>query len=144
MLCLAMYQELRVDFTAQRATLNRMHLNQMLSLPFWSSLPTSGESLQFCRSMRNRRRDGVQLPLPGVTKLESWVAEGGKTMLLINSYVQTTAKAFMVDLIDFIIINRMPIMWALRYADYWDQRIQITDIVRMLVLQSMQKGPTAF
>jgi hypothetical protein len=135
-----MYKDLRVEFTAQRATLSRVHLNQMLSLPLWNTIPTSGESLQFCRSMRNRRRERVQLLLPDVKKLESWASEKNNVVLVIDTDVPITAKTFMVDLIDLILYNGMPIVWAMRYADYWDQRISIVDILRMLVLQTMQVG----
>lgn len=135
-----MYKEIRLDFGSQRATLNRVHLNQMLSLPLWDSLPTSGESLQFCRSMRNRRRERTKLPLPNVEKLKTWNSQRNNAVLLIDTYMPIVAKTFMVDLIDLILDNRLPIIWALRYADYWDKRMGATDIIRMLILQTMQVG----
>lgn len=138
--CLAMYQELRIDFTAQRSTLSRVHLNQMLSLPLWNSLPTSGESLEFCRSMRNRNREYTRLPLPDVTKLETWASQRSNDVLLIGTYMPVIAKTFMVDLIDLVLDSGMPIVWALRYADYWDQKISPVDVIRGLVLQTMQIG----
>lgn len=133
-----MYKEIRLDFASQRATLNRVHLNQMLSLPLWNSLPTSGESLQFCRSMRNRRRERTKLPLPDMKKLETWNSHKDNVVLLIDTNVPIVAKAFMVDLIHLILDNRRPIIWALRYAEYWDRCTSVTDIIRMLVLQAMQ------
>jgi hypothetical protein len=136
----AMYQELRVDLGNQRTTLNRVHLTQMLSLPFWNALPTSGESLQYCRSMRNRYRDRIRIPLPDVRRLESWAAQSNCSILLIDTYVPITAKAFMVDLINLIIDNNMPVAWALRFPDYLDHRMVVTDIIRTLVLQTMQIG----
>ena len=135
-----MYKELSHDFGAQRATLNRVHFNQMLSLPLWNSLPTSGESLEFCRSMRRRRRESTQIALPDLEKLETWTSQKENAVLLIDTYMPMVAKTFMVDLIDLILDHRLPIIWALRYADYWDQRTSIADIVRMLVLQTMQIG----
>lgn len=135
-----MYQEIRLDFASQRATLNRVHLNQMLSLPLWNSLPTSGESLQFCRSMRNRRRERTKLPLPDVKKLERWSSQRKNAVLLIDTYTPVVAKTFMVDLIDLILENRLPIIWALRYIDYWEQRMSAADVIRMLILQTMQVG----
>ena len=133
-----MYKEIRLDFASQRATLNRVHLNQMLSLPLWKSLPTSGESLEFCRSMRNRRRERTKLLLPDVKKLETWASQRNNAVLLIDTYMPIVAKRFMVDLIDLILDNRLPIIWALRYVNYWDQRTSATDVIRMLVLQTMQ------
>ena len=133
-----MYKEIRFDFASQRATLNRVHLNQMLSLPLWNSLPSSGESLQFCRSMRRRRRDRTKLPLPDVKKLETWTLQRKNTVLLIDTHLPIFAKTFMVDLVDLILDHRLPIIWAMRYADYWDRRTSATDIIRMLMLQAMQ------
>ena len=134
-----MYKEIRLDLASQRATLNRVHLNQMLSLPLWSSLPTSGESLQFCRSMRNRRREHANLPLPDVRRLEAWTLHNANAVLFIDC-VPTVSKAFMVDLIDLMLDSRMPVIWALRYADFWDQQLNAIDVIRMLVLQAMQVG----
>ena len=88
--------------------------------------------------MRNRRRMRTRLPLPDIRKLEAWTSQRTNAVLLIDTYTSVVAKAFMVDLIDIILGSRMPIIWALRYADFWDQRVRTTDIIRMLVLQAMQ------
>lgn len=134
------YKEIRVDLASQRSTLSRVHLNQMLTLPLWSSFPTSGESLQFCRSMRKRRRERWRLPLPDVQKLETWSTRSRNAILLIDTYNSLVAKTFMIDLIDLILDSRLPIIWALRFANYWDQTISAVDIARTLVLQAMQAG----
>lgn len=133
-----MYKEVRLDFTSQRATLSRIHLNQMLSLPLWSSLPSSGDSLQFCQSLRNRRRDRTKLPLLDVKILETWTSQRNNALLLIDTFTPTVAKTLMVDLINLVLNNRLPIIWALRYANYQDERIRATDVIRILVLQAMQ------
>ncbi|CAO2649161.1 Nn.00g101100.m01.CDS01 [Neocucurbitaria sp. VM-36] len=137
---LSMCTEIRVDYAAHRATLNRLHLNQMLSLPLWNLLPTSGDSLQFCRSMRNRRRERTRLPLPDIKKLEAWSSQRKHAVLIIDTYMPIVANSFMVDMIDLILDNGMPIVWALRYTDYWDQEPSITNIIRTLVVQAMQLG----
>lgn len=135
-----MREEIRLSWHSQRETLSRVHLNQMLSLPLWGSLPTSGESLQFCRSIRNRQRERTKLPLPDVKKLEAWTSDRSNAVLLIDTPMASVAKTFMVDLIDLILNARLPIIWALRYADYWDKHMSATDLVRILVLQAMQVG----
>ncbi|KAF2470008.1 uncharacterized protein BDR25DRAFT_355736 [Lindgomyces ingoldianus] len=76
--------------------------------------------------MRNRRRNWRR----GLRKENA--------VLLIDTYIPIVAKTFMVDLIDLILENGLPIVWALRYADYWDQRICTTDVIRASVLQTMQ------
>jgi len=137
-------KDIRLDLSSQHATLNRVHLNQMLSLPFWSSLPSSGESLQFCRSVRTRiqrfeRHHYPRLSLPNIKRLGTWSSQEINSVLLIDTNTPLVAKAFMIDLVDLILDNgQLPIIWALRYADYWDQRTTATDVIRMLVLQTMQ------
>jgi hypothetical protein len=135
-----MYTTLRLDLSTQRSTLARIHLTQLLSLPLFASLPTSGESLAFCRSMRARTRQRPSLSLPGVSKLQIWASQRTNSILLIDTYLPLLAKTFMVDLINLILSNSLPILWALRYADYWDARLSAVDVVRMLVLQVMQVG----
>ena len=135
-----MYQEMRLDFSSQRETLNRVHLNQMLSLPIWDSLPSSGESLQFCRSLRRRNRQLPRLSQLDLNTLEAWSEKQRSSFLLINSSVPVMARTFMVDLIDLILENRLPIIWALRYSDYWDRRTSTTDVMRILLVQCMQLG----
>lgn len=88
--------------------------------------------------MRNRRRERTKLPLPDMKKLETWNSHKDNVVLLIDTNVPIVAKAFMVDLIHLILDNRRPIIWALRYAEYWDRCTSVTDIIRMLVLQAMQ------
>lgn len=133
-----MYKEIRLDITSQRATLSRIHLNQMLSLPLWTSLPSSGDSLQFCQSLRNRRRDRTKLPLLDVKILETCTSQRNNALLLIDTFTPTVAKTLMVDLINLVLNNRLPIIWALRYANYQDERISATVVIRILVLQAMQ------
>lgn len=135
-----MYKEIHLDLTSQRATLSRIHLNQMLTLPFWNSLPTSGESLQFCRSMRKRRRERIRLPLPDINRLNSWNEQQSNAVLLIDAQNSLIAKTFMIDLIDLILDSRLEVIWALRFASYWERPMSATDIARMLVLQAMQAG----
>lgn len=135
-----MYKEIRLDLASQRATLSRIHLNQMLTLPFWNSLPTSGESLQFCRSMRRRRRERIKLPLLDIDRLNSWNAQQSNAVLFIDAQNSLVAKTFMIDLVNLALESNLAIIWALRFANYWERSMSATDIARMLVLQAMQAG----
>ena len=94
--------------------------------------------------MRNRRREPTRLSLPDIEKLNAWTVQRNNTLLLIDTYVSGVAKAFMADLIDLILECHMPIIWALRYGDYLDHRMTVTDVVRMLVLQTIQVGAGHF
>jgi hypothetical protein len=50
----------------------------------------------------------------------------------------------MIDFIDLIRESCMPVIWALRYEDYWNQHMTVIDIIRMLVLQTIQVGAGQF
>lgn len=110
----------------------------MLSLPFWNPLPTSGRSLEYCRSLRRRRREYAKLPLPDVAKLSTWSSRPGNALLLINTHLPDVAKCMSIDLIDLIKRHDVPIIWALRFEEYWEKNLRPVDTIRMLVLQAMQ------
>ncbi|KAI4162118.1 MAG: hypothetical protein LQ342_004288 [Letrouitia transgressa] len=98
------------------------------------------ESSMLSAQLTCGRRDQTKLQLPDVKKLEAWTSERNNAVLLIDTHMAVLAKTFMVDLIDLILDTRLPIIWALRYADYWDQHINAIDLIRILVLQAMQVG----
>jgi hypothetical protein len=53
------------------------------------------------------------------------------------------AKNFLVNLVDLIGAHDLRVLWALRFADYWERNLTGTDILRMLVIQSLQINPQA-
>ena len=136
-----MHKELRFDFRGQMEMLCSIQLNQILSLSFLEKLPTSGESLEYCQSIRRRSRHRMTLPLPDVSRLTDWASEPTKTLLILQGSSSVVSKAFMIDLIGLVRDAKMPILWALRYANYWDSPTTTIDILRMLVLQAMQVNP---
>ncbi|KAF2654727.1 hypothetical protein K491DRAFT_631344, partial [Lophiostoma macrostomum CBS 122681] len=126
-------------FEHVRREINELKVeNQRLQRLCQSRFDMIENSLQFCRTMRKRHRDRTKLPLPDVKRLETWSAQSNNAILFIDTYIPRIAKIFMVDLIDLVLDVSMPIVWALRYADYWDQRMDIADVIRILILQAMQ------
>ena len=138
-----MHKELRFDFRGQMEILCSIQLNQILSMSFLEKLPTSGESLEYCQSIRRRSRHRMTLPLPDVSRLTDWASEPTKSLLVLQGSSSVVSKAFMIDLIDLVRDAKMPILWALRYANYWDSPTTTIDILRMLVLQAIQVNPQA-
>ena len=120
-----------------------VQLNQILSMSFLEKLPTSGESLEYCQSIRRRSRHRMPLPLPDVSRLADWASEPTSSLLVLQGASSVASKAFMIDLIDLVRDAKMPILWALRYANYWDSPTTSIDILRMLVLQALQMNPQA-
>ena len=138
--CVAMHKEIHLDLTSQRSTLNRVHLNQMLTLPLWDQLPTSGESLHYCQSMRRRQHEMAQLFLPRTESLAQWASENRTSVLLLDTYLPLAAKAFTIDMISLLRSQTVPVIWALRSEGYWDRPFNLMDLVQVLVVQAMQVG----
>lgn len=136
-----MHKELHLDLRTQKEMICSVQLNQVLSMSSLEKLPTSGESLEYCQSIRRRSRHRMTLPLPDVSRLANWASEPTKSLLVLQGTSSTVSKAFMIDLIDLVRNTKMPILWALRYENYWDSPTTSIDILRMLVLQALQLNP---
>ena len=79
----------------------------------------------------------MTLPLPDVSRLADWALPLTNSQLVLQGASSAVSKAFMVDLIDLVRDANMPILWALRYANYWDSQSTSVDILRMPVLQAL-------
>ncbi|KAL8785539.1 MAG: hypothetical protein Q9213_003287 [Squamulea squamosa] len=130
--------DIRLDLSQQQESIGRVHLNQLLSLPFWQRIPTSGESMEFCESMRRRRHKWSRTVLAEEKRLKLWAEEPGSSLLATQSYYPTTQKDFMVEMIQLLRDSQRRIVWALRFPDYWEADITVIDLLRMLVLQALQ------
>ena len=83
----------------------------------------------------------MSLPLPDVSRLSHWATLQSHSLLILQGGSLAVSKAFMVDLIDLVRDTKLPIIWALRYANYWDSSTNCIDVLRMLVLQALQMNP---
>ena len=139
----ALHDEMRTDLRFQRRILREIQLGQVLSMSFMHKLPSSGESLSYCQSMRSRRRERTRLRLPAISTLEHWASEPRSSLLLVQGRTGRASKDFMVDTTVLIRETKLPILWAMRFADYWKTDIAWVDILRVLVLQALQINPGA-
>lgn len=66
-----------------------------------------------------------------------------KVFVILGHWSSTsqTVKDFLVELLQVIREARFPVLWALRFADYWESDLTCIDILRMLVLQALQISP---
>ena len=83
----------------------------------------------------------MALPLPEVSRLSQWASLQTHSLLILQGGSLAVSKAFMIDLIDLVRDTKLPIIWALRYANYWDSSTTRIDVLRMLVLQALQMNP---
>ena len=85
----------------------------------------------------------MKLLLPDVLRLRQWAAQPKASLFVMQGSSATVTKSFMVDLVNLIRDVKLPIIWALRYANYWESTVTCTDILRMLVMQALQINPCA-
>lgn len=93
--------------------------------------------------MQQRRRDRSKLILPNTNDLQKWADQKYSSFLVTESSTSQTVKDFLVELLQVIREARFPVLWALRFADYWESDLTCIDILRMLVLQALQINPDA-
>ncbi len=139
----SLQNQLQVDFTSSRAAIGRIELNQLLSSPLFTHLPTSGESMNYCRTLRNRRQKRFRLPAPSIDQLQQWSRAEGCTFVFTRCTDGQASKDFLVNLIDAIQEANLPAIWALRFENFWDTQLTYRDLLKMLVAHSLQAKPDA-
>lgn len=115
----------------------------MLSLPFLSQLPTSGETMNYCRTFRDRRRQRFRLPALTISQLDMWSKMTDCSFLLTESSNSQMSKDFLVNLVELIQQANFQTIWALRFEDYWTRHLTCIDLLKMLVLHSLQLNPSS-
>ncbi|KAH6615867.1 hypothetical protein B0J18DRAFT_413199 [Chaetomium sp. MPI-SDFR-AT-0129] len=135
--------QLQLDFTHSRAAIARIEFNQLLSSPIFSHLPTCGESMSYSRTLRNRRQKRFKLPGPSIDQLQKWSETEGCTFVLTQCNNGQASKDFLVNLLDVIQEAKLPSIWALRFENYWDKLLTYKDLLKMLVMHSLQVKPDA-
>ncbi|OBR14149.1 Nacht domain protein [Colletotrichum higginsianum IMI 349063] len=78
--------------------------------------PAAEDSLAWCRSMRNRRRQKAptQLPVSELSKLKHWVSDPSSSLLLAEGQgVRTSSLDFAADFLDTVTEQGYPVLWAL-------------------------------
>lgn len=107
--------------------------------------PDSSGSLEFCKSMRRRRRQTLptQLPVATLSKLRAWVSNPSSSMVLAQGRgIRTSSLDFAVDCLDAILDRQYPVIWALPSGDDRGQQTpSITGILRSLISQLLDLEP---
>ncbi|KAK1701990.1 hypothetical protein BDP67DRAFT_585715 [Colletotrichum lupini] len=102
------------------------------------------DSLAWCRSMRNRRRQKAptQLPLPELYKLKTWASDPSSSLLLAEGQgVKTSSLDFAADFLDIVLEHGYPVIWALSSiitkVDDDSLAPSISGIIRSLISQAL-------
>jgi hypothetical protein len=138
---LSLTNQLKLDISTQKSMISTVQLNQILSAPFMSDLPTSGESLGYCSSLKRRRQQRAHLSPNEANLLQICASDPEISIVIMQTPSQPLAKDFIVDLIGLIRASQVPVIWALRFPNFWDQTFDLVDILRLLVLQALDLNP---
>jgi hypothetical protein len=123
------------------AAIIRMEHNQILSLPIMSYLPTPGQVMNYCRSIRDRRKQRYRLTPPTVRQFEDWSKGDATSFIFTLTGSSQVSQDFLVDSIETIRSSNRPIMWAMRFESYWEKPLTHIDLIKVLVLQCLQINP---
>ncbi|KAI0484854.1 hypothetical protein GGR56DRAFT_662776 [Xylariaceae sp. FL0804] len=111
-------------------------------------VPVADDSLAYCRSMRNRRRQRLptQMPSPALALFRAWLSDPSSSLLLAQGQgVRTSALDFAADLLDAVLQReRHPVLWALPSSSSQAGGApppSVSGILRSLVSQALAVDP---
>lgn len=136
-------EEIKVDLRNQNTALQQVQLNNVLSVKLLQNLPSSGESLQYCFSLQQRKKTNTKLSTKEASAMKTCASEQKSSIMIIHSKSATITKDVLLDFVKLIRGTSHPIFWALRYPNYWATSMTCVDILRMLVLQALQINPSS-
>ncbi|KAK6209491.1 hypothetical protein QIS74_11075 [Colletotrichum tabaci] len=111
--------------------------------------PAAEDSLAWCRSMRNRRRQKAptQLPVSELSKLKHWVSDPSSSLLLAEGQgVRTSSLDFAADFLDTVTEQGYPVLWALpstvgSAGEENTDGASVQGILRSLISQALSLNP---
>lgn len=117
---------------------------QIKSLKSIASLPSSVGSLDFCRSLRNRRKTPALMDENEIAKLQWWhnSQEAPSTLSAQARGLRTGSTDFAVDYVDILRANSIPVVWIVPHTNIFDEKVcSLSDILLVLVMQILEVNP---
>jgi hypothetical protein len=115
---------------------------QITSLPTLSRLPNAEESLQYCRSIKIRRRTHWLIDPAQVSKLREWHEDPDAYPILVAHCrgLHNVARDFSVELLDMIRESGVPTVWGLS-NNASDEGISLMGLLLSLAMQALVLNP---
>ncbi|KAK2779386.1 nacht domain protein [Colletotrichum kahawae] len=134
--------------TQHKRMFQNTQIDAIRSAVLIAETPVAADSLDWCRSMRNRRRQKsfAQLPLPELSKLKLWVSDSSSSLLLAQGRgVSTSALDFATDFIDIVTDHDYPVIWALPSSIFDSSeetaRVSMSGVLKSLISQILTVNP---
>lgn len=106
-------------------------------------LPTSDQSLAYCRSFLARRGRARQPELPSLNTLQMWNNESDLSFVVMQSSNSDDARDLLVTMIQVLQRQEVPVLWALRPSTFGHSSLTRFDVIRALLYQALQLNPSA-
>lgn len=120
-----------------------IQFSQIMTFTASSSLGDPDLALLFYASMRNIRRRQKSTDnsiFRNSKQLQTWGSNPHSSMVLVNGSFQTRhiARDFAVDIIDLLVEEKIPVIWALKPKSDQLQEYTATDVLKQLVSQVLR------
>jgi hypothetical protein len=120
-----------------------VQLNQIISAPFMSDIPSSGASLQYCSTFTRRQPQAITLPQSEIDLLRYCSIDNDISYMIMETHNPRDDKALLLSLLQQIQTANRPVIWALRFPDYMNLSLCLEDILRTLVLHALEINSNA-
>jgi hypothetical protein len=122
--------------------LRQHEMLQIASIPTLSRLPNAEESLQYCRSIKIRRRTHWLIDPSQISKLREWHEDPHAYPILVAHCrgPYNVARDFSVELLDMIRESGVSAIWGLSY-NASDEGVSLMGLLLSLVLQGLALNP---
>jgi hypothetical protein len=126
------------ELAQQAGIFRQRQIMQIAAIPVLRHIPNPDESLDYCRSIKRRRRSHILLDTAQITKLQHWHQTADAFPLLIARCIglRTVTRDFSVELLDTIRGSNVPAIWALSQPN-WDEE-ELLSLESLLLSLSMQ------
>jgi hypothetical protein len=128
----------------QVGMIRQRQIMQITTIPALRHLPSPDESLDYCRSIKLRRRSSILLDPSQVAKLRHWHQTPDAFPLLIArcSGFQTATRDFSVELLDVIRGSDVPAIWALSQSNSDEEKpLSLESLLLSLTMQALVLNP---
>jgi hypothetical protein len=134
----ALQNQVRLNVYSERGAIRSNQLSQIASLPVFEALPSSQDTLSYCQSLQRRKRGPRSHPRLRISLLDLWATSPQSSLLLLDHSFGSSSKYLFIDMVSFFSASSKPVIWALRFADYWNTELSPAAILRILVIQVLQ------
>ncbi|KAF2178655.1 hypothetical protein K469DRAFT_731662 [Zopfia rhizophila CBS 207.26] len=135
--------QIQLDIRTQSTMIRTVQLNQIMSAPFMTDIPSSGQSLKYCSTFARRQPQSVTLSQSEIEILRNCSTDVDISYLVMETRDLSDAKILLLSLLQQIQTANRPVIWALRFANFLDRSPCIEDILRILVLHALEINSNA-